>query len=194
MSDRSGETDGVPVTGAGGMDGGSGEGSVLEAGESAGMRRLRFLRRVTLSCYLVLLSGLLFGPHVCPEHGVVFKRPWGIVTHISWCPGRVSLRDVVLNLGAFFLLAVLMDRADLPSGGGRLARLFAAAGVALVLSTSAELFQQYLPGRLPSVQDIAVDVLGAVLGSVAAGLGRLEATGTGPESRRNRWRRPGGRS
>ncbi len=158
------------------------------------------LRRVTLTLYVVLLTGFLFGPHVCPEHGVVFHHPWGIVTPISFAPGRFSIRDVILNLGAFFLLAVFMHRAHVPSSGGTMARVLAAGTVALVLSTGAELFQQYLPGRLPAIQDIVVDVIGALLGAVVMttrfnetgtkGDARDRVRGTGPASHHRRSHRP----
>ncbi len=168
--------------------------------------RLRRLRRVTLTAYLAVLGLLLFGPHVCPEHGIVFKHPWQVVTPIAFSPGRFSLRDLVANVGAFFVLAVLMARAEVLPDGPRWKSVVAMVGFAVVLSGAAEWWQQYLPGRLPAIQDVLADAAGALAGAVAVtavqrqpGGRRSEApsdsaTGRGPGSRRHKWRRRAERS
>ena len=89
------------------------------------------------------------------------------LARLPWPPWTVTA-DVVFNLlgyaplGALLLLAVLRS-------GGRLAwaLMLALAGPA-VLSYGTEVAQQFLPGRHPSLKDMALNTAGAAAGALLA--------------------------
>jgi VanZ family protein len=73
-----------------------------------------------------------------------------------------------LNIGAFFVLGWLMIRAELVSLRTPVFRVMLTFAAGLSLSTSAELFQQYLPGRIPAGLDIISNGIGVLAGAYFA--------------------------
>lgn len=75
--------------------------------------------------------------------------------------------DVVTNALGYGPLGFLLVLGALRSGGGRLA-LLAATLLAALLSLTLESLQSYLPARVPSNVDLALNVFGAWLGALLA--------------------------
>ena len=101
--------------------------------------------------------------------------------------------DVAANLLGYAPLGFLLTLASLRSGHIKWAMLLAVLG-ALLLSLGLETLQSYLPSRIPSNVDLALNTMGAVLGAYIAWV--LEKLGTlGRWSRiRARWLAPDARS
>ena len=101
--------------------------------------------------------------------------------------------DVAANLMGYAPLGFLLTLASLRSGHIKWAMLLAVLG-ALLLSLGLETLQSYLPSRIPSNVDLALNTLGAALGAYIAWV--LEKLGTlGRWSRfRARWLAPDARS
>jgi VanZ family protein len=90
----------------------------------------------------------------------VVLRSWP--THVD----RYLLRDLVINLSLYFPLGLTAYLAI-----ARRHSRYVAAGVALlagaVLSTSMEILQVYVPGRVPSLMDIVSNTAGTAAGALA---------------------------
>lgn len=85
--------------------------------------------------------------------------------------------DVAINITGYAPLGFLLTLASLRGGHLKWAMLLAVCFAAL-LSLSMEALQSYLPSRVPSNVDLALNTLGALLGACAVwGLERLGALG-----------------
>jgi VanZ family protein len=120
------------------------------------------LRLALLFLVLIVYGSLYpFAVWVVPS-----GRPFGFL--LSW-PMYLSRPDLVQNVLAYapfglFLSAWLLQRRSL-TGRGALARV---AGAALLLSLSMECLQQFEPARNASTADIAMNVLGSLIGAMLA--------------------------
>lgn len=100
--------------------------------------------------------------------------------------------DVATNVLGYAPLGFLLSLASLRSGHMRWAMLLAVLG-ALLLSLALETLQSYLPSRIPSNVDLALNTLGAALGAYAAwALEKLGALGRWSRFRA-RWLAPDAR-
>ena len=100
--------------------------------------------------------------------------------------------DVAANVLGYAPLGFLLTLASLRSGHIRWAMLLAVCG-AFVLSLAMETIQSYLPSRIPSNADLALNTLGAALGAgVAWALEKLGALGRWSRFRA-RWLAPDAR-
>jgi VanZ family protein len=89
------------------------------------------------------------------------------LARLPWPPWTDRF-DVVFNLLGYAPLGMLVVLAVLRSGGGLLwALLLGLAGPA-ALSYVTELAQQFLPGRHPSLKDLALNMGGAAIGALLA--------------------------
>ena len=100
--------------------------------------------------------------------------------------------DVAINMAGYAPLGFLLTLAGLRSGHIKWAMLLAVCAAAL-LSLSMETLQSYLPSRIPSNVDLALNTVGALVGAYAAWV--LEKLGAlGRWSRvRERWLAPDSR-
>lgn len=101
---------------------------------------------------------------------VVTTVPWsdlqdhGHWDRVNWVPflgEHDELRDVILNILAFVPLGLL---GPARSRWG----LAAVTAAAVLLASTAEIYQVYTHGRIPSATDIAAAGMGASLGSLVA--------------------------
>jgi VanZ family protein len=100
--------------------------------------------------------------------------------------------DVATNVLGYAPLGFLLSLASLRSGHMRWAMLLAVLG-ALLLSLALETLQSYLPSRIPSNVDLALNTLGAALGAYTAwALEKLGALGRWSRFRA-RWLAPDAR-
>jgi VanZ family protein len=117
----------------------------------------------------LLLSGLVVYASLYPFTGWRFQ---GVApTEFLWAPLPQYWTgfDVMANLLGYALLGFLLALALLRSGGG-LWTWPLALGLPLLLSLGVETLQNFLPTRIPSNVDLALNTLGAWLGAGAAGL------------------------
>lgn len=137
---------------------------------------------LALACALVVVYASLYpftGWRVPPGAGLaVLQLPWP-----AWFPRY----DIVYNLLGYLPLGLLLSLALARSGGGAgLALLVAVLGAA-ALAWTLEVLQQFLPARVPSLLDFALNsagaALGALLGVTLHALGALERW----QSLRDRW-------
>lgn len=86
-----------------------------------------------------------------------------------------TAHDVILNMVLFLPLGFLLASVE-EGGKSRFRRLAGVMVAGLLLSAAVETLQMSIPGRYPSLLDIASNGLGAWLGGVLAGLspGRAE--------------------
>ena len=100
--------------------------------------------------------------------------------------------DVATNVLGYTPLGFLLTLAGLRSGRIRWAMLLAVSG-ALLLSLCMETLQSYLPSRIPSNVDLALNTLGAAVGAyIAWALEKLGALGRWSRFR-SRWLTPDAR-
>ena len=78
--------------------------------------------------------------------------------------------DVVANLVGYLPLGALVAIAALRAGYGRTVAVLVAAGAGALLSGTLEMAQNYLPRRVPSALDVALNAGGALLGAGLAAL------------------------
>jgi VanZ family protein len=92
---------------------------------------------------------------------------------LPWPPWLATF-DLWANLLGYLPLGALWMVAGLRSGLGLLAALLLAVLGPGLMSYAAEVAQNFLPGRHPSLKDLAMNTLGALAGALlAAGLQRL---------------------
>lgn len=122
------------------------------------------MRRLLLLVVAIVVYGSLY-----PWHFTFAGRPepLSVLLH-SWPHewDRFMLRDVVLNVLLYMPLGAVACLAWLP----RFPRAAAAAATAFgfALSLSMELLQNYVPGRVTSLSDLATNTLGAAAGAFLA--------------------------
>jgi glycopeptide antibiotics resistance protein len=88
---------------------------------------------------------------------------------VRWIPFRhhpLSVRDVLANVALFIPFGFCLGRAMVKAH--RWKRVLLALVFSAVLSSAVEYFQVYCHNRIPSTTDICTNVLGAVLGTLAA--------------------------
>ena len=78
--------------------------------------------------------------------------------------------DLVANLLGYMPLGALVFGARVRSGSGVMRSLLAAVLVGTVLSFGLELLQNFLPRRVPSNLDLALNAFGALLGALLGAL------------------------
>ena len=126
------------------------------------------------------------GWRVPPGAGLIdlLRLPWG-----RWLSGF----DPVSNLLGYLPLGLLLAFVSLRQQGSRLRAIMTAALGAALLSFATELAQQFVPRRVPSAQDWAMNVTGAGLGACLAVL--VDAFGWSRQWRwtHDRWLAHGGR-
>ncbi len=103
------------------------------------------------------------------------------LARLPWPPWTDRF-DVAFNLLGYAPLGALLVLAVLSSGGSLFWALALALAGPAALSYASELAQQFLPGRHPSLKDMALNTGGAAIGAVLALA--LQALGAV-----NRWRR-----
>ncbi|MFZ0936270.1 MAG: VanZ family protein [Bryobacteraceae bacterium] len=122
------------------------------------------MRRLLLLVVAIVVYGSLYPWHFTfagrPEPVAVLLHSWPAV----W--DRFLLRDVVINVLLYMPLGAVACLVWLP----RFPRAAVAAATALgfVLSLSMELLQNYVPGRVTSLSDLATNTLGAAVGAFLA--------------------------
>lgn len=72
------------------------------------------------------------------------------------------------HISAFFILDILLLRCFLSDSDGQVRRKFEILSLlgCVLVSIWSELIQLFIPTRTPSVSDLALDLLGAVLGTI----------------------------
>src|SRR5947209_6812024 len=92
--------------------------------------------------------------------------PFFVLLH-SWphAWNRFALRDVVFNFVLYVPVGALVVLSFRRRGAAALA---AGAIFGLLLSGCMELLQAYVPGRDPSMSDVASNTAGAIAGAIAA--------------------------
>ncbi len=119
------------------------------------------MRRLLLLVVAIVVYGSLY-----PWHFIFAGRPGPLTLLLHSWPAewnRFMLRDVVLNVVLYMPLGAVACLAWLP----RFPRAAAAAATALgfALSLSMELLQDYVPGRVTSLSDLATNTIGALAGA-----------------------------
>jgi VanZ family protein len=113
----------------------------------------------------------------------------GTLLLLPWPPWRDPF-DGWVNLLGYLPLGALLMIAARRSGLGLLPALALAIGAPALLSASAEVLQNFLPRRHPSLKDLAMNSLGAAVGALLAlglqALGLVDRWG----SLRQRWFAP----
>lgn len=124
------------------------------------------MKRLFLLTLVLLIYGSLYPWHFT-SRGVVENPVWRVLH--SWPSGwnRFTLRDLAVNIAVYFPFGIL-SCLILARRLGRLTAWMCAGAGALVLSTSMELLQVYVPGRYPSLADVVSDGAGAWIGASAA--------------------------
>ncbi len=89
------------------------------------------------------------------------------LARLPWPPWTDHF-DVVFNLLGYAPLGVLLVLAVLRSGGGLPWALALGLAGPAALSYATELAQQFLPGRHPSLKDMALNTAGAAIGALMA--------------------------
>jgi VanZ family protein len=115
-----------------------------------------------------------------------WRLPPRIDAWSPWLPSAIaqSRFDVVANLLGYLPLGVLLAAGVLRGGRSRLSAVAMALLAAGVLSYVMESLQHFLPLRVPSRVDWALNVGGAALGALAA----VVADALGGQARWQRWR------
>lgn len=101
---------------------------------------------------------------------VTVTFPWVLEDHshwrrVAWIPfftGEVRLRDLVLNVLLYVPLGWFTP------GATRRSRIWTTLAVALVVSGAMEMAQVWSHSRFPSMTDTAMNLIGAVTGSLWA--------------------------
>lgn len=120
---------------------------------------------------LLLIVALIVYGSLYPWHFVWWRgshTPLGVLLH-SW-PAAVDrwvLRDVAINILLYFPLG-LAAFLTLARHRSKAAAMGSALLLGAGLSTSIELLQVYVPGRVSSLLDIACNVAGTAAGAIAA--------------------------
>jgi hypothetical protein len=72
------------------------------------------------------------------------------------------------HISAFFILCILFIRCFLSDSDGQITRKFEILSLlgCVLVSISSELIQLFVPTRTPAFTDLALDLLGAVLGTI----------------------------
>lgn len=104
-------------------------------------------------------------------------------------PSVVIPFDVAANLGAYVPLGVLAV-ASLPRRWNALATVLVATLAGALLSLALEAAQTYLPSRVPSLLDLALNSAGAALGAAVYAIGRARFS-LGAHGLRGTWFREG---
>lgn len=85
-------------------------------------------------------------------------------------PSLFFAQDILFHIFEYTLLALLLNRAlkisGLAGSARKPKRVFLVILSCLIYAISDELHQQFVPGRVSSIADLAFDSLGIVLGSV----------------------------
>jgi VanZ family protein len=102
------------------------------------------------------------------------QGPWPWLFLISPWPAYWTGFDLLANVLGYAPLGFLLALSALRTGRGRLAVLWATLGAG-ALSLLMETLQSYLPARVPSNLDLALNIAGAWAGAATAAL--LERTG-----------------
>ncbi len=89
------------------------------------------------------------------------------LARLPWPPWVVPA-DVVFNVLGYAPLGALLLLAVLRSGGGLGWAILLALGAPALLSYATEVTQQFLPGRHPSLKDLAANAGGAAIGALLA--------------------------
>jgi len=122
------------------------------------------MRRLLLLVAIIIVYGSLY-----PWHFTFAGRPepLSVLLH-SWPPAwnRFVFRDIVLNVVLYMPLGAIAYVAWMPRFP-RAAVAFATA-LGFALSLAMELLQNYVPGRVTSLPDLATNTLGAVAGALLA--------------------------
>lgn len=126
--------------------------------------------RVALFVYVGVLLYGLFIPQFQLCHGPCLELGSGKLYPLAFLPESATLKDAVANLFAFFVLGWLVVSNGHRAFGRPILWVAIAVVAGTCLSVSAELAQQYLPGRVPSGIDMLVDGLGVFLGGSMAAL------------------------
>lgn len=129
---------------------------------STGAARPFPLARLTLA----VIVPIIVYASLRPFHG--WRRPaLGPLSMLDWNPGSTTAFDMILNVVGYVPLGLCLALALYPRLRG--ARAFAVgAAVPALGSVLVEVLQVYLPGRMPSLWDVAMNVLGAIAGAALA--------------------------
>jgi len=122
------------------------------------------MRRLLLLVVAIVVYGSLY-----PWHFTFAGRPEPVSLLLHSWPAawdRFVLRDIAINVLLYMPLGAAASLAWLP----RFPRAAAAAATAFgfALSLSMELLQNYVPGRVASLSDLATNTLGAAAGALLA--------------------------
>jgi hypothetical protein len=113
--------------------------------------------RYRLAVWILVIAGI-----VVPWGRLQDHPRWDRIRWIPLVSPPVRLSDVVGNIALYVPLGMFCA----PSRSGR-AGVIRAATLALVLSGLTEATQLFSDGRFPSMGDLAMNVLGALIGAVA---------------------------
>lgn len=115
---------------------------------------------------LVLVVAIIAYASLRPFHGWQ-DRGLGLEVFFRWPHQRAALLDAMLNLVGYLPFGSCLALALFPKWQGRAAF---AAGTILpgLFSLLVEILQMYLPGRYPSLIDVATNVIGATAGAAIA--------------------------
>lgn len=94
--------------------------------------------------------------------GVVLALGDFVRYELGWAGFGYGWVEFVANVALFLPLGFVLTLA--------FRRWWWGVGLALLLSTAAELVQAFIPGRVASGRDVLANVIGAAVGAVAAGL------------------------
>ncbi len=139
---------------------------------------------------LVLYAGLLVYGSLYPFAWGAPLQPLFAFLHAAW-PAHLDKGDIVQNVLVYMPFGLLVvawrgHRTRFP------AALLLAAVAGTAISFGVETVQQFLPARVPSLVDVATNLLGSVIGALLGALvSRHTSAGANVLGWRDAWFRPG---
>lgn len=115
---------------------------------------------------LALVVPVIVYASLRPFHGWR-DRGLGLWVFLRMPEERAVVLDAMLNFVGYLPFGLCLALAVFPRVRGRRA-FWLGAGVPALFSVTVEVLQMFLPGRLPSLIDVAMNVLGATVGAAIA--------------------------
>jgi glycopeptide antibiotics resistance protein len=119
-------------------------------------RRWRIAPRHRLALWVLIIIVIVF-----PWWSLQNHTHWQSVQWVPFVSPPIRLRDIIGNIALYVPFGWFYIRRDRASP-------LACVGWAFLLSLATELSQIYSHGRFPSVQDLLMNVIGAVIGVFVA--------------------------